>query len=96
MRNAGVIILALRFMFLLGCASRYQTFTLLEGVKSEQGSTSIAPVASPANSDPLEESQKKDETKYKIKRRVLVDRKTGNLYYFEDMRGPLLTISKNK
>jgi hypothetical protein len=82
-------------------------FTLVEGADSQQitesdhsSDNSNSQLQETLSKDTAnlnsQETLSKETAKNQINRRVLVDRKTGNLYYFEDLRGPLSNLSPNK
>lgn len=81
----------LSVLLISGCASRYQVYTLVEGSQAEQRSD---------NNSHHEQSEEKNEVSTKedsiqIKRDVLVDTKTGTLYYFDSLEGSLRTVPGN-
>ena len=93
MRYISVVPLVLCIAFISGCASRYKAFTLVEGSGDETTSQSTATSLDPNSHELVEENR---EDKLQIKRQVLVDRRTGKLYYFDDLNGPLKSFSENK
>ena len=93
MRYSSLISLVLSIAFVSGCASRYKAFTLVEGSGDETASKSSTTSSDP-NFHELVEAN--DENKLQIKRQVLVDQRTGKLYYFDGLSGPLKTFSANK
>ena len=92
MRHFVIIGLSLCLMLLFGCRSRYQTFTLAEGT-AHQGDSIRSRY--PDSSKVTAEDINKDDL-LEIKRRVLVDTKTGKLYYFEELEGPLKAFTENR
>ena len=92
MRYNSLISLVLSIAFVTGCASRYKAFTLVEGSGDETTSSS-----STTSSDPKlhELVQENTDSELQIKRQVLVDRKTGKIYYFDGLSGPLKTFSES-
>ena len=93
MRYTSIINLLLSLAFVSGCASRYQAFTLVEGSVDETTSSSSA-VSSDLNHH--EHIGENAEGQLLLKRRILVDRKTGELYYFDGLNGSLRSYSENK
>lgn len=93
MRYISFICLLLSLALVSGCASRYETFTLVEGSVDEATSSS-----SVSSSDPNlhEQFGENAEDRLQLKRQILVDRKTGKLYYFDGLNGPLKSFSENK
>ena len=93
MRYISVVPLVLCVAFISGCACRYKAFTLVEGSGDETTSSSSTTSSDPNLHELVGESS---DSKLKIKRQVLVDRRTGKLYYFDDLNGPLKSFSENK
>ena len=84
-KTLGILLV---FVFLSGCASRYKTYTLIEG--SEERNNTFSKSSSDA-SDPNSSSmtEQQDQNDEQLVKRVIVDRKTGNIYYFQSIGGTL-------
>lgn len=81
----GILLIA---ALLSGCASRYETYILIEGSEERDSALSEpSPTVSDPNRNPVIKNQRHDDEQ--LVKRVLVDRKTGNIYYFQSIGGTL-------
>lgn len=74
MKTTMIIMLAVLFS-LAGC-QRYQTFLLYDATESHQEEH--------RESKEVMDEEISNENEFEVRQRVLVDRKTGRLYYFSD------------
>ena len=74
-------------VFLSGCASRYTTYTLIEGSEDRINSSSVPSILNDPNSNQV--NKREDHDREKLVKRVLVDKKTGYIYYFQNIGGTL-------
>jgi hypothetical protein len=94
MRYTAAIVLSSYLLFASGWASRYQAFTLVEGAEVGRSST-VTNYSSPDGNRPQREDTHEIDNS-QIERRVLVDRRTGTIYYFEGLHGPLSIQTTDK
>ena len=81
MKYGKLLVMLCCLLFIVGCGGRYQTYMLIKGEVSEEGSES--------NENQSATVENEHEHEVEISRYVLVDRLSGKMFYFNELQGNL-------